>query len=225
AGRRDLLRHKAHALACAGQLDEAATVYGHAAQLLADDDAIDCERLRIEALLRRGRLDEALPAAEKLLTQIGIRSPFGASRTKLATQWMQQKLRGLDFVERAAAEIRPSELQRIDVLYSIVSGLAFADPSLGRVLQGELLRSALECGEPVRVCLALAQEVCYAAAAGSRNANAVAAVGARLRAIAERLGHAHVLGLADTAIGIAAYMGGQWASARASLETGLAALR
>jgi len=225
AGQRDLLRKTAHALACAGQLDEAATIYGHAAQLLPDDEAIDCERLRIEALLRRGRLDDALPAAEKLLSQIGVRSPFGPSRTKLATQWMQQKLRGLDYVERSAEEIKPSELLRIDVLYSIVSGLAFADPQLGRVLQAELLRAALECGEPVRVCLALAQEVCYAAAGGSRNANAVAAVGARLRSIAERTGHPHIVGLADTAIGIAAYMGGQWRAARTSLEAGLAVLR
>ncbi len=222
AGQRAMLRQKAHALACAGQLDEAATIYGHAAQLLVDDEAIDCERLRIEALLRRGRLDEALPAAEKLLGQIGMRIP---TRTKLATQWMQQKLRGLEFVERSADQIKPSELQRIDALYSIVSGLAFADPSLGRALQAELLRSALECGEPMRVCLALAQEVCYAAAGGSRNATVVAAVGARLRTIATRVGQRHVIGLADTAIGIAAYMGGQWKTARASLEEGLSVLR
>jgi len=225
AGQRDLMRKKANALACAGQLDEAGTIYGHAAQLLPDGDAIDCERLLIEALLRRGRIDDALPIAAKLLEQIGIRSPFGTSRTKLATQWMQQKLRGLDFVERRADKLKPAELRRVDVLYSIVSGLAFVDPMLGRVLQAELLRAALECGEPVRVCLALVQEVCYAASAGSRNANAVANVCTRLKALANRIGHAHVIGLADTAIGIAAYMSGNWADARTHLESGLTVLR
>jgi tetratricopeptide (TPR) repeat protein len=226
AGQRDLLRKKAHALACAGQLDEAATFYGHAAQLLTDDEAIDCERLRIEALLRRGRIDEVVPAAERLLERIGVRSPFGSSRTRLATQWLQpKKLRGLDFVERDATQIRPAELQRIDVLYSIVSGLAFADPALGRVLQAELMRYALECGEPLRVCLALAQEVCYAAAAGNRNAAALSAVAARLRALAERMQHPPMIGLAETAIGIASYMSGQWREARAHLESGLAILR
>ncbi|HSD90744.1 MAG TPA: AAA family ATPase [Kofleriaceae bacterium] len=226
AGQRDLLRKKANALACAGQLDEAATFYGHAAQLLPDDEeAIDCERLRIEALLRRGRLDDALPAAERILGQIGVRSPLGTSRTRLATQWVQQKLRGLDFVERDAAACKREDLLRIDVLHSIVSGLAFADPALGRVLQAELMRVALEVGEPVRVCFALAQEICYSAAAGSRNANAVAAVGARLKSLATRLGHPHVVGLADTALGIAAYMSGQWRRARTHLETGLAVLR
>jgi tRNA A-37 threonylcarbamoyl transferase component Bud32 len=226
AGQRDLLRKKGHALACAGQLDDAATVYGHAAQLVGDQfERIDSERLRVEALLRRGRLDEALPEAETLLAHVGIRSGFGTSRTKLAAQWMQHKLRGLDYTERAASDIKPRELQRIDVLYSITSGLAFADPQLGRVLQSELLRAALDAGESVRVCLALAQDICYAASAGSRNATAVAGVGERLKQIAVRLGHAHLVGLASTAIGIAAYMGGQWRAARANLESGLVALR
>ena len=227
AGQRDLLRKQAHALACAGQLDEAAAVYSHAAQLLPDEESIDLQRLHIEALLRRGRLDEAIPAAAQLLAHIGVRSPIGkgGSKTRLAAQWFQAKLRGLDFVERPADECRPQDLLRIDVLYSIVSGLAFADPSLGRTLQAELFRAALDCGEPVRVCLALAQEVCYAAGAGSRNSTVVDAVGARLEALAKRIGHPHVVGLADAALGIAAFMNGRWKQARTHLESGLTTLR
>jgi len=228
AGQRELLGRQANALVCAGQLDEAATLYGHAAALLPDDDdAIDLERLRVEALLRCGRLEEGLPAAQKLLAQIGIRIPLTAraSRTKLATQWMQMKLRGLDYVERDVTEIPRGALLAIDVLYSISSGLAFADPALGRVVQSELIRAALDAGEPVRVCLALAQEVSYAAAGGSRNRAAVEAVGARLATVAARLGHAHVVGFASVAIGIAAHMNGRWTVARDQLEVGLASLR
>ena len=226
-GQRDLMSRKAHALVCAGSLDEAATIYGHAAQLLPDDESIDLERLRVEALLRRGRLDEAMPAAERLLGMIGIRIPLNAraSRTKLATQWMQMKLRGLDFTERDVTEIPPAKLLTTDVLYSIASGLAFADPTLGRVVQSELIRAALDAGEPVRVCLALAQEVGYAAAAGSRNRAAVEAVGARLMAVARKLDAPHVIGFAQAAIGIAAHMQGRWKEAREQLEAGLAALR
>ena len=227
AGQRDLLRRKAHALQCAGQLDEAAQVYAHAAQLLSDGDAIDLERLHVEVLLRRGRLDEALPAAEKLLGQVGIRIPLSGrtSRTRLATQWLQVKLRGLDYVERDAQVIAPHDLLTIDVLYSIASSLAFSDPALGRVVQSELVRAALDAGEPVRVCLALAQEVCYAAAGGSRNRAVVEAVAARLKAVAVRIAYPHVIGLADTAMGIAAHMNGRWTEARGHLEAGLATLR
>ncbi|HET9621360.1 MAG TPA: protein kinase [Kofleriaceae bacterium] len=226
-GQRDLLRRKAHALQCAGQLDEAAHIYAHAAQLLGDGDAIDLERLHIEVLLRRGRLAEALPAAERLLAHIGIRIPLAGrtSRTRLATQWLQVKLRGLDYVERPADRIPAHDLLAIDVLYSISSSLAFADPALGRVVQTELVRAALDAGEPVRVCLALAQEVCYAAAGGSRNRGAVEAVATRLKSVAIRIAYPHVIGLADAAMGIATHMSGRWADARAHLEAGLATLR
>jgi tRNA A-37 threonylcarbamoyl transferase component Bud32/tetratricopeptide (TPR) repeat protein len=227
AGQRDLLRRKAHALQCAGQLDEAAAVYAHAAQLLADGDAIDLERLHVEVLLRRGRLAEALPAAERLLAKVGIRIPLAGrtSRTRLATQWLQVKLRGLDYVERDASAIPAQELLTIDVLYSISSSLAFSDPALGRVVQTELVRAALDAGEPVRVCLALAQEVCYAAAGGSRNRAVVEAVAARLKSVALRIAYPHIIGLADTAMGIAAQMNGRWSDARGHLEAGLATLR
>ena len=233
AGQRDLLRKKAQALAAGGQLDAAAAVFGHAAELVlgrangADVESIDLKRLHIEALLRRGRLDEAIPVAAQLLAEIGVRSTLGkpARRPRLTAPWFTLKLRGLDFVERPAHRCKPEELLRVDVLYSIVSGLAFADPALARALQPELLRAALECGEPVRVCLALAQEVCSAAAAGSRNAAVVDTVGARLAALASRLGHAHVQGLADASLGIAAVMNGRWLDARRRLDAGLAVLR
>ncbi|HEU4734061.1 MAG TPA: AAA family ATPase, partial [Kofleriaceae bacterium] len=227
AGQRDLLRRKAHALQCAGQLDEAAQVYAHAAQLVSDVDAIDLERLHVEVLLRRGRHAEALPAAEKLLAKVGIRIPLSGrtSRTRLATQWLQVKLRGMDYVERDASDIPAQDLLTIDVLYSIASSLAFVDPALGRVVQSELVRAALDAGEPVRVCLALAQEVCYAAAGGSRNRAVVEAVAARLKVVALRIAYPHVIGLADAAMGIAAHMNGRWADARSHLEAGLATLR
>jgi tetratricopeptide (TPR) repeat protein len=227
AGQRELLRCKAHALACAGQLDEAAEIYGRAAQLVADALAADLERLRIEALLRRGRLDEALPAAERLLAQLGIRLPLAprAPRLRAAAQWLQGRLRGLDFVERDATAVPPAQLLAIDVLYSVASGLAFTDPVLGRLAQAELVRAAVDAGEPVRACLALGQEVCYAAAGGSRNRTAAAAVGARLQDLAMQLGHADLAGLADLALGIAAHRLGRWHDARGHLEAGLATLR
>ncbi len=224
-GQRDLLRRQAHALTCAGQLDEAAAIYGHAAQLLPDTEAIDLDRLRVESLLRRGRLDEALPAAERLLAQIGFRIPLRASRTRLATQWAQMKLRGDKFTPRAAADIPADQLLAVDVLYSIASGLAFADPALGRVVQSELMRAALDAGEPFRVCLALAQEVCYAAAGGTKNRLAVEGVGRRLAALAAEIDHPHVRGVARLSIGLAAHMAGRWRDARVDLEAGLETLR
>jgi hypothetical protein len=195
--------------------------------MIPDAEAMDLERLRVEALLRRGRLDEALPIAERLLAQLGLEIPLATrtSRLRLPTRRLPGKLRKLDFAERGAAEVPADKRLAIDVLYSISSGLAFADPALGRVAQAELVRAAVDAGEPVRVCLALVQEVCYAAAVGSRNRAAVEAVGARLRPLAIRLDNPDLLGLADAALGIAAHMSGRWQDARGHLESGLAVLR
>ncbi len=226
-GQRDLMARKAHALACAGQLDDAVTEYGLAAQMVPDNESIDLERLRVEALLRRGRIAEALPAAEKLLGQITLRLQLTTktSRTKLATQWMQAKLRGLDFEERTIAEVEPQQLLAADVLYSIASGLAFTDPVLGRVVQSELIRCALDAGEPIRVALALAQEIIYTSAAGSRTSATVESVARKLETIAARIGAAQITGISDAAIGIGAYANGRWQEARERLETGLAIMR
>lgn len=226
-GQRDLMARKAHALACAGQLDEAITEYALAAQMVPDAESIDLERLRVEALLRRGRIAEALPAAEKLLGRITLRLQLTTktSRTKLATQWMQAKLRGLEFEERSLAEVDPHELLAADVLYSIASGLAFTDPALGRVVQSELIRCALDAGEPIRVALALAQEIIYTSAAGSRTSGSVDSVATRLQAIAAKIDAPQITGIADAAIGIGDYANGRWREARERLESGLAVMR
>jgi hypothetical protein len=53
----------------------------------------------------------------------------------------------------------------------------------------------------------------------------VEAVAARLKAVALRIAYPHIIGLADTAMGIAAHMNGRWSDARGHLEAGLATLR
>ena len=218
AGQRDLLAQaRRHALACAGQLDEAAGVYGHAAQLLSDDEAIDCERLRIEALLRRGRIDEALPAAETLLARSACAVRSGASRTRLAAQWMQQKLRGLDFVERDADAVqRRADAARASTCCTrSSSGLAFADPgararaAVRADARGVRLRRA-----DARVPRARAGGLLRGGRRAVATRAAVAALGTRLQQLADALGDPHVLGLAKTAIGIAAYMSGAGREAR-----------
>ena len=226
-GRRELMRRKANALSCAGQLDEAAQVLGHAAELVPGEESIDLERLRVEALLRRGRLEEALPAAERLLEHVGVKVPVGkgTSRKKLATQWFQSKLRGYDFTPKPLSAVPQAQLRKIDVLYSISSGLAVVDPAAGRLVQTELMKAAIEAGEPMRVCLALTQEICYAASAGSTNSKGVADLGARLHGLASQLGASTVSGLATVALGIAAYQMGNWRDARGHFEAGLGTLR
>ena len=90
-----------------------------------------------------------------------------ASRTRLATQWMQAKLRGLDYVERDAdRDPAPASCSRSTCCTRSRAGSRSPIRRSGASCRRELMRAALDAGEPVRVCLALAQEVCYAAAGG-----------------------------------------------------------
>ena len=104
-----------------------------------------CERLHVEVLLRRGRLDEALPAAERLLAKVGIRIPLAGRtpRTRLATQWMQVKLRGLDYVERDASAIPAQELlhDRRPVLDLVEPGVRGSRARSGRAVRAGARRA------------------------------------------------------------------------------------
>jgi tRNA A-37 threonylcarbamoyl transferase component Bud32 len=222
ARRCDLLRRRGHALACAGQLDASAEAYGAAAALAEGDDTVELARLQIEQLLRCGRLDDGLAVAQRVLHAVGLDLPLAArvpGRRRGATR---PPVKSYDFVERLAPAL---ELRRVDILYSLASGLQFVDPWLGRVVQDELIRAALAAGEPFRVCLALGQELAYLAGAGPRLAREVELVGEKLRATAMRVGHPHVIGVADAAIGMAAFLAGNLKEAKRYLRPALATLR
>jgi eukaryotic-like serine/threonine-protein kinase len=220
ARRCDLLRRRGHALACGGQLDAAADAYGSAAQLAVGDDSIELARLQIEQLLRRGRLRDGLGVAARVLRAVGLDLPLGKASVSRKRGGLRPK--HLDFTEREAS---PLELRRVDVLYSLASGLQFVDPWLGRVVQDELSRAALAAGEPFRVCLALGQELAYLAGAGPRAQKEVEMVADTLRRTAVRVGHPHVIGVADASTGMAAFLAGQFKEARRYLEPALATLR
>ncbi len=223
---RDLVARRAHALMNAGQLDEAIDGYGRAARVVLDEQSIDLERRRVEQLLRRGRLVEALPAAEAVLAGVGLKLGLSrAQRGRLQPPWGGPRLRRLDFVPRDASMIHPLELRRIDVLQSISSGLAFTDPSLGRTVQNELIRHALAAGEPTRVTLALILETGYQAAAGTKAWPTVEILAERIKAVSSTIGEAHLLGIADCGLGVAAFLAGRWPQARLFLEAGIATLR
>lgn len=223
---RDLVARRAHALMNAGQLDEAIDGYGRAARVVLDDQSIDLERRRVEQLLRRGRLVEALPAAEAVLAGLGIKMSLArVQRSRLLPQWGGLRPKKLEFVQRDASTVPAIELRRIDVLYSISSGLAFTDPQLGRTVQHELLRAALATGEPVRVILTFILETGYQAAAGARAWPIVEQLAERIKQVATTVAEPHLLGIADCGLGVAAFLAGRWAQARMFLEAGISTLR
>jgi hypothetical protein len=225
--RRRLLRVRGNALANAGGLDEAAAMYGEAATGAEPDEALELDRLRLEQILRRGRLAEGVELSEKVLAAVGVPMPrtAGAALRSAVLQRARLRLRGLGFVERKASEVPPDELRRVDVLTTTASGLPFIDPMLGKALQFRFLRAALDAGEPHRLSYALSEELGYLGMAGVKNKKRVEEVTRILGKVSARNQHPGLAGFATASEGLAMFLMGRWRDAARLFEQGMKGMR
>jgi eukaryotic-like serine/threonine-protein kinase len=227
--RRQLLRLRADALANAGALDDAAAAYAEAAVGADEDEALDLERLQLEQILRRGRLEEGRALARKVLGRVGITMPnnAGSALRSALFERLRLKLRrgGLDCAEREPKDIPPDLLRRLRVLNTTASACAFVDPLLGKALQFRFLRTALEAGEPELLSRALTEEMGYQGMAGVSNRRHVEAVVSRLSRVSARQQNPGLAGFATAGEGLSCYLMGRWRDAARLLDQGMRAMR
>ena len=154
----DALANAGHGAAAAGRYLEAARGAGLG-------QALELRRRGTEELIRSGRLDEGRVVAAEALADAGLgfaRAPLRA----LLGQRALLRLRGRRFQRRAVEEIAPRDLARVDLCWSLSSGLGLMDPVQGAHFQVRSLLLALRAGEPYRVARGIAGEAAYAAAQG-----------------------------------------------------------
>ena len=225
--RRGLHRDRGEALANAGRLDEAAEAFAAAARGAPPDEALDCERLQLEQVLRRGRLAEGLALSRRLLAHVDVDVPLnrGAGVRALIVQLARGRLRGLRTTERAEGEVAPGLLRKVDLLFSASTSLAMVDPVIGRLVQCHFLRAALDAGEPRRLCLALAIELGYLGQLGWKGLRRIERVLDRVRALADHADDPYARGLASTMQGFVSAQLGRWKDARLMLEAGIRVMR
>jgi hypothetical protein len=225
--RRHLLRARAQALVNAGHLLEAAAMYDEAINGATVEDRAELERLRLEQILRSGQLKDGMAQAKTLLAQIGYDLPRSrrSSFIKLLGQRAALRLRGLSFTERAESAVDQHDLRTVDVLWSISSGLSFANPVSGRIVQMWHLRRSLALGEPRRVAAALAVEIGYVGSGGVANAARVEKLMARAREVAEKHGDPYHIGLVEACSGLGHFLLGRWRLAHDHIEAGLRLMR
>ncbi|MCE9571637.1 MAG: AAA family ATPase, partial [Deltaproteobacteria bacterium] len=225
--RRGLERQLAACLANSGQLEAAI-----AALVRAGADATGAERhalkrLEIEYVLRIGELRRGLADAYALCAELG--GPIATGRTAIAARVVRsaiaRRVRGTAFTPRHEDAIAPRQLELIDALWSLTSGLLYVDPALSRLTQLHHLAEALRGGEPYRVARALCLELPYVAHGGTAALVQTAALEARIRTLVDELARPDVMGLFDSAAGVAAAISGRWAEARARCTRAEAALR
>ncbi len=225
--RRRYQRARALALVNAGHLLEAVAMYDEALVGAPADERAELERRRLEQVLRSGQLRDGLVQARKMLAQIGYDLPRSRRSmfVKLLSQRAALRLRGLGFTERPESELRAAELRKVDVLWSISSGLSFANPVSGKIVQIWHLRRALALGEPRRIAAALAVEIGYLGAGGVANSARVEKLMARAREVAEKNGAPYHIGLVEASSGLGHFLLGRWRLAHDHLEAGLRLMR
>jgi eukaryotic-like serine/threonine-protein kinase len=216
------------ALANGGRGREAASAYLEGAAFArAADRALDLRRRAAEQLLRSGHIDEGTEVLDVVLEAVGMELAPTPKRAlaSLALRRMQVRLRGLRFTPRAERDVPPTELAKIDVLWSVSIGLAMVETVRGSDFQARHLLLALEAGEPHRIARALAMEAAYSATGGGPSKARTEDLISRSGALAKELCDPHALGLSRYAAGVAAFLSGRFSEARASSSAAEAIFR
>src|SRR5207302_628890 len=102
-------------------------------------------------------------AAQQYRDALALGNWSEAQRRALLVQAAALFLRGRRFRPRSAEEIAPRDLARVDLCWSISSGLGLMDPVQGAHFQARSLLQALRAGEPSRISRGIAGEAAYAA--------------------------------------------------------------
>jgi hypothetical protein len=159
----------AEALENAGHAYQAAEYYLAAASDERDDDrALELRRRAAGQLLGSAHTDQGFAVLETVLRAVGMKSPTTMAGAVAALVWDRTalRLRGLDFVERSASEVKRADLQRIDAVAVAAAGFTRSDFLRGAVFACKELRLALEAGEITRIGRALGSELLFAANEG-----------------------------------------------------------
>jgi hypothetical protein len=146
----------AEAYSLAGRLKEAGMAYLAAADGMRDDPVqIDLERRAAEQLLLGCEVDAGMTASKRVLARVGLRLPESRLTTILSilgrTLWL--KRRGLSFRHRQAQDVPVETLQKIDVCFSVGTGISHFDAFRAYELTVRATLMALSAGEPRRVVL------------------------------------------------------------------------
>jgi hypothetical protein len=217
----------ATALANAGRTAEAADVYIETAASVSVPQRLELQRRAANQFLIGGHIDRGVHVMRTVLAAAGMRFPSGPRWALWSLLIHRARLgcRGLGFTERAAAEIPPVKLLRIDTCWSVMSGMAMVDNIRSLDFQTRYLLLALDAGEPYRIALAYAAEAAFHATRG-RPGRARAATLARLAStMSARVDNPHAIAFATLCSGLTAVLNGEWKQASLLLDRAFALLR
>ncbi|MFO0745537.1 MAG: hypothetical protein U1F43_07675 [Myxococcota bacterium] len=219
---------RAEALASIGRGAEAADACLEAARASQGDAARDLRRQAMEHLLAAGHLERGLDLLDELAASIGasVERADAAVVVGLGLRKAALALRGLG---RRARRLGLDDGFALDLFASATLGLALIDGVRGTAFQARHVLLALDSGDAAKTVRALALEVMFVAARGTRERARTERLLASLDAsLAERQVDDPVArGYAELARAFAAFFEGRFAAAASLIdraEVGLAAV-
>jgi hypothetical protein len=150
---------------------------------------------------------EGLETVRPVLAATGIEIPRTpkAALFGLIARRLRLKLRDLAFREHEADTIRADDLRRIDLCWSLSTGLVGVDLVRSADFQARNLALALDAGEPLRIARALALQAIISALENLAGVARGHELAARAQKIAARLDHPEALAWARSAAALIAW--------------------
>jgi hypothetical protein len=175
-------------------------------------------RKAAEHFLKTGAETEGLRLLREALDDVKLGYPeTGTSAMEsLSSNRTRLRLRGLEFEPRDS--ILPDELERIDVAFAASSGLADFDVIRAADFGARHLILALDGGEPVRICRALAIEASGRAAVDVRERDEIEGLVRAAERLAVLSHDSYAVALARLAAGLVRLFSGEWRAAHTTLD-------
>ncbi len=194
------------ALANAGRGFDSAEAYLAASAGSTGDDLLTLEGLAATQYCISGHPDQGRTIFRRTLARIGLPLPDSPVRIIATLLWRRAwlRIRGVGFTERPEENVDPAVLRKIDLLWSVSTGLSLPDALGIASMQTKGLLLALEAGEPYRLARALAFEAFLVSSAGWPTEKRTAELFQRAEALAARIDHPHALGMVQLAAGLIA---------------------
>ena len=213
-----LLAQLADALAYAGRGAAAAEQYLAAAAQGADAAlSLELYRKASGELLRSGHFDRGMEVARTALAAAGMNMP---THTLLSLAWVRARLRwrGLRCESGAGGALSAKEAARIDLCWSLSSGIALIDPIKGAYFQALSLLLALQAQDLPRVGRGLAGEAAWCVGGGQAGAARASRLLAEADSIADKLGDPYARGVTLLMDGLIGHLTGEFGRSRERLE-------
>jgi serine/threonine protein kinase len=212
-------------LLAAGHAADAASAFARAVHSAPQEARTKLRRLAAEHYLKSGSESEGLRLLREALADVKLGYPetTAAALVSLLGHRARLVLRGQAFEPRR--DVGREELERIDVAFAASSGLAMLDVVRSADFGVRHLLLALDAGEPIRICRALAIEASSRAAVESDARESIDRLVRAAESLASRSNEPHALALAKLAAGLVRVFTGEWRAAQRTLDETESVLR